>query len=98
MGIELWKRLQYLGSGKLHYLRTKAGAEVDFIVARRGRLTSIEAKWTERPTLADARHLLSTSSTNNPNKRARRGWILPCRCSAPLALSERVTALPWFLL
>jgi len=26
------------GGGKLHYLRTKAGAEVDFIIARRGRL------------------------------------------------------------
>ena len=25
VGIELWKRLQYLGTGKLHYLRTKAG-------------------------------------------------------------------------
>jgi predicted AAA+ superfamily ATPase len=50
VGIELWKRLQYLGGGKLHYLRTKAGAEVDFIIARRGRLIPIEVKWTEHPT------------------------------------------------
>ena len=49
VGIELWKRLQYLGGGKLHYLRTKAGAEVDFIIARGGRLIPIEVKWTEHP-------------------------------------------------
>jgi len=32
VGIEIWKRLQYRGEGQLHYLRTKDGAEVDFIV------------------------------------------------------------------
>src|SRR3972149_427687 len=44
-GLELWKRLQYLGGGKLHYLRTKAGAEVDFIIARGGRPIPIAGKW-----------------------------------------------------
>ena len=34
VGIELWKRLQYLGTGRLYYLRTKDGAEVDFILER----------------------------------------------------------------
>jgi predicted AAA+ superfamily ATPase len=92
VGIELWKRLQYLGSGKLHYLRTKAGAEVDFIVARGGRLMPIEVKWTERPTLADARHVVTFLREHQ--KRARHGYLI-CRCQAPLALSERVTALPW---
>jgi predicted AAA+ superfamily ATPase len=92
VGIELWKRLQYLGSGKLHYLRTKAGAEVDFIIARAGTLIPIEVKWTEHPTLGDARHLL-TFLDEHP-KRARHGYVV-CRCSAPLALTDRVTALPW---
>lgn len=92
IGIELWKRLQYLGGGKLHYLRTKAGAEVDFIVARGNRLIPIEVKWTEHPTRGDARHLL-TFLDEYPN-RARKGWLI-CRCSAPLALTDRVTALPW---
>ncbi len=92
VGIEIWKRLQYLGSGKLHYLRTKAGAEVDFIIARGGRLTPIEVKWTERPTLADARHLV-TFLAEHP-QRARHGYVL-CRCPVPLALTDQVTALPW---
>jgi predicted AAA+ superfamily ATPase len=92
VGIELWKRLQYLGGGKLHYLRTKAGAEVDFIIARGGRLTPIEVKWTERPSPADARHLV-TFLSEHP-KRARRGYVV-CRCTTPLALTDRVIALPW---
>ena len=95
VGIELWKRLQYLGGGKLHYLRTKAGAEVDFIIARGGRLIPIEVKWTEHPAPGDARHLL-TFLDEHPND-ARHGYVV-CRCPAPLALTDRVTALPWSLL
>jgi predicted AAA+ superfamily ATPase len=92
VGTELWKRLQYLGAGKLHYQRSKAGAEVDFIVSRGGRLTPIEVKWTDRPTLADARHVVAFMR-DHPT-RARHGYVI-CRCQTPLALGERVTALPW---
>ncbi len=92
VGIELWKRLQYLASGRLHYVRTKAGAEVDFIIARAGQLIPIEVKWTDQPRLADARHLL-TFLDEQP-RRAKHGYLV-CRCSSPLALSDRVTALPW---
>jgi predicted AAA+ superfamily ATPase len=95
VGTELWKRLQYLGSGKLHYLRTKAGAEVDFIIARRGQLTPIEVKWTEHSTLAEARHLI-TFLKEHP-QRAPRGYVI-CRCREALALNERITALPWYCL
>lgn len=80
------------GGGKLHYLRTKGGAEVDFIVARGGRLVPIEVKWTEHPTLGEARHV---SAFLDAHKRtARRGYLV-CRCQEPLALDDRVTALPW---
>ncbi len=95
VGIELWKRLQYLGTGSLHYLRTKDGAEVDFIIQHGGRLAPIEVKWTERPTLTDARHLL-TFLREHP-KQAKHAYII-CRCDHPLRLHERVTALPWFCL
>ncbi len=95
VGIELWKRLKYLGTGKLHYLRTKAGAEVDFIIEREGRLTPIEVKWTDNPSVADARHLL-TFLGEHP-KQAKHGYII-CRCQAPLRLHEKVTALPWWCL
>ena len=95
VGVELWKRLQYLGGGKLHYFRTKGGAEVDFIVARGGRLAPVEVKWTERPTLADTRHLLTFLDEHR--RQARHGYVV-CRCPEPIALDNRVTALPWSLL
>jgi predicted AAA+ superfamily ATPase len=93
VGVELWKRLQYLGSGKLQYFRTKAGAEVDFVVARGGRFVPIEVRWTEHPTLTDVRHLV-TFIREHPGL-APHGYLI-CRCPVPLALDERVTALPWF--
>jgi predicted AAA+ superfamily ATPase len=88
IGIELWKRLQYLGGGQAHYPRTKGGAEVDFIIALAGRIIPIEVKWTEHPTPAAARHLetfLRELAGRAPHD------CLVCRCRAPLALSNRVT-------
>jgi predicted AAA+ superfamily ATPase len=93
VGIELWKRLRYLG-GRLHYFRTKGGAEVDFIIERPGALTPVEVKWTERPTPRDARHLLSFLAEHPESKL---GFII-CRCARPLQLHDRVLALPWFCL
>jgi len=95
VGIELWKRLMYLGHGKLHYLRTKAGAEVDFIIERAGRFIPVEVKWTDNPSLSDARHLLAFLGEHR--KQANHGYII-CRCRAPLQLHDKVTALPWFCL
>ena len=48
IGVELWKRLRYLGAGKLQYLRSKAGAEVDFIIERAGKFTPVEVKRSRR--------------------------------------------------
>jgi hypothetical protein len=95
VGIELWKRLQYLGEGRLHYLRSRDGAEIDFIVERQGALVPIEVKWTERPDRSDARHLL-TFMQEHPQK-ARQGFVI-CRCPRPMRLADRVIALPWFCL
>jgi predicted AAA+ superfamily ATPase len=95
VGIELWKRLQYLGRGRLHYLRTKGGAEIDFIVDLDKRLLPIEAKWTDSPTLDDARHLRAFLDEQPRN--APRGWVV-CRCDRPLQLDARITAIPWWWL
>lgn len=92
VGIELWKRLQYTGNGILYYQRTRDGAEVDFIVEQNNRLLPIEVKWTEHPSLQDARHLLTFLKEHHKN--AERAYII-CRCPLPMQLSEKVTALPW---
>ena len=66
---------------------------MDFVVEHGGKLSPVEVKWTERPTLSDARHLL-TFLREHP-KKARHAYIV-CRCDRPLRLHEHVTALPWF--
>lgn len=43
------ERAEYLRNPDLLVQRCR-GAEVDFIIARRGRLIPIEVKWTEHPT------------------------------------------------
>ena len=74
---------------------THDGAEVDFISARDRQLAPIEVKWTENPSLTEARHLL-TFRGEHPNQ-AKHGYII-CRCRQPLRLHDQVTALPWFCL
>jgi predicted AAA+ superfamily ATPase len=95
VGIELWIRLQYLGEGSLYYLRTRDGAEVDYIIERGNTLTAVEVKWTQNPTASDARHLV-TFLNEHPDQPGQ-GFVV-CRCDYPLQLHERVTAVPWFCL
>ena len=91
VGIEIWKRLQYRGEGQLHYLRTKDGAEVDFIVELKGDLIPLEVKWTQSPSLRDVTHLIYFLKEN---PRAKKGYVI-CRCPRPAQLTESITALPW---
>ncbi len=95
VGIELWKRLQYLGTGRLYYQKTKTGAEIDFIIEQGSTLIPIEVKWTENPTLSDARHLLSFIEEQGND--SPMGYVI-CRCPHPLLLHEKILALPWFCL
>lgn len=68
---------------------------MDFIIERAGTLTPIEVKWTENPTLSDARHLLAFLAEKP--REAERGYVI-CRCPRPLQLHDKITALPWFYL
>ena len=92
VGIELWKRLQYLGKGQLYYMRTKDGAEVDFIIEHAGEIIPIEVKWTENPSSSDARHLRTFLAEQKG--KARRGYVI-CRCNRPMQLDTNIVALPW---
>ena len=75
--------------------RTERGAEADFILERDNARTPVEVKWRERPTVHDARHLLSFLA-GHPQQ-ARHAYVI-CRCAAPLRLHDQITALPWFCL
>jgi uncharacterized protein len=95
VGIEISKRLGYVGEGKFSYFRTKTGVEVDFIVEHGGKLIPIEVKWTDRPTLSDARHLKAFLSEHSKN--APTGYIV-CQCKRPLELAPNIRAIPWQML
>lgn len=95
VGIELWKRLNYRGKGTLHFLRTKDGAEVDFVVESAGKVTPIEVKWTDKPSATDCRHLRTFLDEHRGT--AAHGYVV-CRCPRPMQLEERITALPWWQL
>jgi predicted AAA+ superfamily ATPase len=93
VGIELWKRLQYRGRGTLHYMRTKDGSEVDFVIEDAGKVTPIEVKWTDRPRAGDCRHLRTFLDEHRTT--AKEGFVV-CRCPRPMRIEDRITALPWW--
>lgn len=95
VGIELWKRLGYLGKGRLHHLRSKDGAEIDFIIEMDRQLTPVEVKWTQRPKRDDVRHVITFLEEQ---KNAAEYGFLVCRVPRPERLHERVMAIPWFCL
>ena len=84
VGLELWKRLRYRGRGELTYWRTKAGAEVDFVIDAGKVVIPIEVKWTENPSLADARHLRAFMA--DAGRKAPAGYVV-CRCERPRHLA-----------
>jgi uncharacterized protein len=55
---------------EIHYWRTTAGAEVDFVIEADGRLIPIEIKATTRPRLRDASHLRSFQKEHGTQSRA----------------------------
>jgi predicted AAA+ superfamily ATPase len=91
VGIELWKRLGYLGEGRLHHLRTKDGAQIDFIIEIGGAAVPVEVKWTDRPRRDDARHLITFLEEQ---KGPAQGFLV-CRVPRPELLHPRVLAIPW---
>jgi len=91
VGIEIWKRLQYLGNGQMYYFRTKDGAEVDFIVRIGNNIIPVEVKWSSNPSIKDVSNLVSFM---RENPLIKTGYVV-CRCQRPAALSDRIIAIPW---
>ncbi len=92
VGNELWKRAQYSENTEIHYLRTRDGFEIDYIIEMEGRLIPVEVKWTEKPHISDCRHIIKFLEENP--KKTDKGYII-CRCPRPLQLHKKIVALPW---
>lgn len=95
VGTQLWRKISYLATGALSYYRTTDGREVDYIVELQSEIIPIEVKWTENPSLKDARHLKSFIAEHP--QRCRSGLIVS-RCPYVLALDDTISAIPWWAL
>jgi len=74
----------------LNFWRDLEGREVDWILTYSNNILPIEVKWTDKPSLKDARHL----KTFLNDYHLKTGYIV-CRCNKPRKLDEQITALPW---
>ena len=85
--LELWKRLQYVGAGRLSFYRTRGGAEIDVVVERPdGAIVPVEVKWTQRPAPGDARHV---EAFVREQAAATEGFVV-CRCPRPSRSSRSI--------
>ena len=87
-----WRDAQ-IPSPEIHYWRTVAGAEVDFVIAAGDTLLPIEAKATHRPRLRDTVQL--RAFRNEYGERARAGLLLH-EGDAVEWLTPDVLAAPWW--
>jgi len=92
IGLELirWSRSQNLKTS-VHFWRDSSGPEVDWVLNRNQSLLPIEVKWTDNPSLRDAKHL-DLFLKEYPS--ATQAYVV-CRVSQPQVLSENIEAISW---
>lgn len=92
VGLELIRNSHLLTKRtKIRYWRDPDGPEIDWLIDHPEILIPIEVKWTDRPTMNDAKHLM-TFLQEYPN--AKRAYIV-CRIPRNQKLSEHIYAIPW---
>lgn len=91
VGIELIHQTRNLPSTQLKYWRDSNNVEIDYVLNSSGKYIPIEVKWTDSPSLGDARHIQKfLSEHDNTDK----GYII-CQTPNPVAITDKITALPW---
>lgn len=92
VGLELlrYSKLNYSKS-RVYFWRDANGPEVDWILAQNEQFIPIEVKWTDNPTLKDAKHLqlFCDEYANAPNA------YIVCRTPHKVKLADKIFALPW---
>ncbi len=92
IGLELirWARLQRCKT-TVHFWRDFSGPEVDWLLHCNQSLLPMEVKWTDNPTLRDAKHL-ELFLKEYPS--ATQGFVV-CQVSRPQALTKNIEAISW---
>lgn len=92
IGLELF-RYKHLHSEMMtiYFWRDNSGIEVDYVIEKNNTLIPLEIKLTQKPTLRDAKHLITFLSEYSE---AAHGYII-CDCPMASSLSDNITALPW---
>lgn len=92
IGLELfrWSRL-HPAKVSLHFWKDTCGPEVDWLLSRNQDLLPIEVKWTETPSLKEAKHL---ELFLNEYPQASKAYIV-CQVSQPQSLSDKIEAISW---
>ncbi|MHB1948272.1 MAG: ATP-binding protein [Gammaproteobacteria bacterium] len=75
----------------LKYWRDPSGPEVDWVIERHKEYIPIEVKWTETPTIQDAKYL---QIFLDEYPQAKKGFIV-CRTTHPMKISQNIICLPW---
>ena len=92
VGLELLRCAQYsTEKTRIRFWRDPAGPEVDWVIDRENEKIPVEVKWTESPTLADAKHLKIFLSEYSD---AKTGYVV-CRTPRRVKLDKNILAVPW---
>lgn len=75
----------------LKYWRDPGGPEIDWVIETSESYIPIEVKWTDTPTLQDAKHL---QTFLDEYSEAKKGFII-CQTPHPMKITARIHALPW---
>lgn len=75
---------------KVKYWRDSAGPEIDYVLDVSHHYIPIEVKWSDQPTLSDAKHLRKFMDEYQVNQ----GYII-CRTPHRYKITDKIIALPW---
>ncbi len=92
VGLELIRLMRTIPQkSSLLFWRDSSGAEIDWVLEKENHYTPIEVKWSDNPSVRDARHLETflKEYTNSSH-----GYLV-CRIPRPQKMSENVTAISW---
>ena len=76
---------------KVKYWRDAAGPEIDYILDVSRHYIPIEVKWSDHPSMTDAKHL---HKFIQEHEEAHYGYII-CQTPQTYKISKEITAIPW---